>query len=110
MVLAQWGARFLHVAAKLGLADHLAGAPKTAEAIAGATGLHPPALYRFMRALASLGIFSENGTHQFSLTPLGEALRRDAPGGARATILTLGADRWGKGFDELPYSLATGKS
>ena len=68
-----------------------------------ATGTHAPSLYRLMRALASLGVPTEDTTHQFALTPLGEALRTRAPGSAHATILTLVGDwMWrGMGTDAL---------
>jgi hypothetical protein len=39
-----------------------------------------------------LGILSESESRQFSLTPLGEALKSDAPGGARSSVLTIASD------------------
>ena len=63
-----------------------------------------------MRSLANLGLVTEDGTHRFALTPLGEALKTGAPGAARATILTIASDLWMRGFGQLPYSLETGKS
>ena len=98
MALAFWTSRVVYVAAKLGLADHLSNGPKSADELAGETGTHAPSLYRVMRTLASLGILTEeDGTHQFGLTPLGEALQSGAPGSAHATILTrrLGVARMG---------------
>jgi hypothetical protein len=110
MATAYWASRLLYAAAKLRLADHLAGGPQTAETLAASTGTHPGALYRLMRTLASLGLLTENGARQFALTPLGDALRSDAPGFARATVLTLAGDWiWG-GFEHLLYSIETGRS
>ena len=110
MATAYWASRLLYVAAKLGLADHLADGPQTAEALAGPTGTHAPSLYRVMRTLASVGVLTEDGEHRFALTPLGEALTSGAPGSARATVLTLAGDWvWG-GFEHLLYSVETGKS
>jgi len=63
-----------------------------------------------MRTLANLGILSEDAAHRFSLTPLGEALKKNAPGSARATILTLGSEAFSTGFGQLLYSVQTGKS
>jgi hypothetical protein len=97
-------------AARLGIADHLAAGAKTARELAGATGTHAPSLHRFMRALASLGILTEDASHRFGLTPLGEALRTGAPGSARASILTMAGERLTRGWWELDYSLETGKS
>lgn len=110
MATAHWVSRIAYVAAKLELADHLANGPKRAEELAGATGTHAPSLYRLMRTLANLGLLSEDSANRFTLTPLGEALKKNAPGGARATILTLASETFCNGFGELLYSVQTGKS
>ena len=110
MATAHWVSDIVYVAAKLSLADHLAEGPKAADELAGPTGTHAPSLYRLMRALANLGILTEDATHRFALTPLGEALKTGAPGSARATILTFASDWWVHGFRHLLYSVETGKS
>jgi hypothetical protein len=110
MATAYWASRVLYVAAKLGLADHLADGPKTAEALAATTGTHAPSLYRLMRTLANLGLLTEHAGHHFALTSLGEALRSEAPGSARASILTLAGDWIWRGFEHFPYSIETGRS
>jgi alkyl hydroperoxide reductase subunit AhpC len=110
MAMAHWISRILYVAAKLDLADRFDGKPKSAEELAGPTGTHVPSLYRFMRTLAHLGILSEDAGQHFALTPLGEALKKNAPGSARATILTVASGWWANGFGELLYSVQTGKS
>ena len=74
MATAHWVSQIVYVAAKLSLADHLAETPKSAEELAGKTGTHAPSLYRLMRALANLGILTENAKRCFALTPLGDAL------------------------------------
>lgn len=109
MGTAHWVSHLVYTAADLGLADHLAKGPKTADELAGATKTHAPTLYRFLRTLASLGLFSEDSGHRFSLTPLGDALKTGAPGAARSTILTLASEWVRRSFQELPYSLQTGK-
>lgn len=110
MATGHWISRILYVAASLGLADRLDDRPKSAEELAGPTGTHAPSLYRLMRTLAHLGILSEDAAHRFSLTQLGEALKKNAPGSAHATILTLASDWCTNGFGELLYSVQTGKS
>jgi hypothetical protein len=107
---AHWGSQILYVAAKLNLADHLAHGPKSAQELAGPTATHAPSLYRLMRTLASLGILTEDATHRFAVTPLGDALKTGAPGAARATILTVANETWVQGFGQLLYSVQTGKS
>jgi alkyl hydroperoxide reductase subunit AhpC/SAM-dependent methyltransferase len=110
MATAHWISRVVYVAARLGLADHLAGGAKSADELAGPTGTHAPSLYRLMRTLAHLGILSEGAAQRFTLTPLGEALQKNAPGSAHATILTFGSDWCANGFGEMLYSVQTGKS
>ena len=110
MAMGHWVSRIVYVAAKLDLAGRLANGAKSADELAGPTGTDATALYRFMRSLATLGILSESDSRQFSLTPLGEALKADAPGAARSSVLTIASDWWFRGFGELMYSLQTGKS
>src|SRR5215470_12978668 len=90
--IAIWRARALYAAAALGLADLLADGPRAAEDLAADTKTHAPSLYRLLRALAACGLFREVQPSVFAATPLGAALQSDAPGAARATILTLAGD------------------
>jgi hypothetical protein len=83
MAMAHWVSHIVYVAAKLSLADHLAKGAKLADELAGPTGTQAPALYRLMRTLAHLGILTEDDSHRFALTPLGDALKTGAPVGAR---------------------------
>lgn len=106
---AYWVSRMIYVAAKLGLADLLAGGRKTAEELAAATKSHPRSLFRLMRALAGLGVFTQSDDGRFGLTELGQALRSEAPGVARSTILALAGPWAWKAFEEFPYSIATGE-
>jgi O-methyltransferase domain/Dimerisation domain len=109
MGLASWVSRILYAAAKLGIADALADVPRTAFEIAGPMKAHAPTLHRLMRTLAGLGILTEDNGHRFALTSLGQALKTDAPGSARATLITLGgvgATAWA----EILFSLETGRS
>ena len=110
MATAHWMSAIAYAAAKLNLGDHLAKGAQTADALAGPTGTHAPSLYRLMRTLAHLGILTEDASHRFSLTPIGEALKSEAPGSARATILTLANEDWMQGVAQLLYSVQTGKS
>ena len=110
MAMGHWISQIVYVAAKLNLADHLAGGPKSAAELAPLTGTHAQSLYRFMRALANLGILSEDAEQHFTLTPMGEALRSDVPGSVRSAVLTIASDWWVSGFGELMYSVQTGSS
>jgi len=110
MAMGHWISHIVYLAAKMELAEHLASGAKSADELAAITGSHTRSLYRLMRTLASLGILTEDAAHRFALTPLGEALKKGAPGSARATILTVASDMWVQGFAQLPYSVQTGKS
>jgi O-methyltransferase domain len=101
--------RLLHVAAKLSLADYLADGPKSADELSGPTGTHAPSLYRAMRALCDLGLFTEDTAHRFSLTPLSEVLKTDVAGSYKTTVLMLTGDMFCRAMDNLLYSVQTGK-
>jgi O-methyltransferase domain/Dimerisation domain len=107
---AYWISRVVYAAAKLGLADHLSGKPKSAIELAQITRSHAPSLHRLMRTLASLGMLAENANHKFALTSLGEALKANAPGSAHATILLHGSEWHGAAFEHIMYSVETGRT
>lgn len=96
----------LIVAAQLGLADHLAMGPQSAEELAGATGTHPRSLYRLLRALAGLGLLASQSDGTFALTPLAEPLRAGVPGSlcAAAQYVAVELIAW----NELLFSVRTG--
>lgn len=101
--------RTVYVAAKLGLADKLASGPKSAAELAGQMHVHGPSLHRLMRTLASLGILTERTEQRFALTDLGAALKTGAPGSARSTVLYSGSPAAQSGWENLGYSVETGK-
>jgi hypothetical protein len=110
MGVASWISAVVYAAAKLGIADHLAAGPRSAVELAGPTGTHAPTLHRLMRTLAGLGILTERDGQQFALTPLGEALKTGAPGAARATLLAFCGPAFWHSWEEIIYSLQTGKT
>lgn len=92
----------VYVAAKLGVADLVADDPQTAEQLAAATGTDGPSLYRFLRALASVAVFTEDDHGRFGLGPLGRHLRSDAPGSLRAYAMHANEEcyqAWGHALD-----------
>ena len=110
MGTAYWVSQFVCTAANMRLADHLADGPRSAGELTAATGANPRALHRFMRTLASLGVLTQDTGDRFALTPLGAALKSDAPGAARATLLSLGGTPFRSAFAEFQYSVETGKT
>jgi hypothetical protein len=97
-------------AAKVGIADQLSSGARSAAELAGPMGLHAPALHRFMRTLSGFGILTEREEGRFALTALGEALKTDAPGSARATLLSFSSESFTRAWEKMVYSLETGKS
>ena len=59
------------VAAELGVADLLADGARTSDDLAEATGTNADALYRLLRALASVGMLREEEGRLFALTEHG---------------------------------------
>ena len=100
----------IHVAATLGIADELGSGEKASEELAVATGSHPDALYRLLRALASVGVLEERPDRRFALTPVGDRLRRDAPESLAGWAALIGLpDHW-QAWGALLYSVQTGKN
>ena len=103
-----WRAQALYVAAKLGIADLVQDEPKTAEELASATGTHANSLFRVLRALASMGIFTEQDG-RFALTPLAEPLRSNVPGSMRAMAIMLGEEHQ-RAWGNILHSVRTGET
>ena len=78
------------VAAELGVADLLADGARTSNDLAAATRTNEDTLYRLLRALASVGILSEEADRRFGLGALGEPLRTDAPDSVAAIAVHVG--------------------
>ncbi|MGH9609459.1 MAG: methyltransferase [Bryobacteraceae bacterium] len=108
MILAQFVSRLIHLTATLKLPDYLAEGPKAAAELAPLTATHAPSLYRVLRMLASLGFFTEDAAHRFSLRPLGAALKSGTPGHAAA--LVLGGELLSRSLDHLLHSVRTGET
>ena len=108
MITGYWISQAIYAAAKFDIADHLKDGPKSAEVLAEATSTHPDALYRLLRALASVGIFAQNEEGLFELTPLAEPLRSDVPDSKRALALMSGDEQF-KAWTEIEYSIRTGE-
>jgi len=104
-----WISRCIYLAAKLGIADLVKNESKTAAELAAATGTDAPSLFRVMRALASVGVFSQDADGRFAITPLSETLRSDIRGSLRAFAMTeLGEEHY-PAWGELLHSVRTGE-
>lgn len=99
----------IRVAAERGIPDLLKDGPKSAEAIAWATETHASSVQRLLRALASVGVFTESSTGQFQNTELGDLLRTDHPGSLRNWAMFLGAPFVWQTCGALDKAIMTGK-
>jgi hypothetical protein len=108
MITGYWLSQAVYAAAKFGIADLLKDGPRSVDDLAQKTATNPDALYRLLRALASVGIFCEGPPRKFSLTPLAEPLRSDVPNSKRALALMSGEEQF-QAWSEIAYSIQTGK-
>src|SRR6202007_2620469 len=95
--------------ARLGIPDLVEQGPKSADQLATTIGADPRALYRLMRATASVGVLSEGPDGKFSETPLSAVLRSNANPSLRAFAIIHGRDWHGLGWSRLDECVRTGK-
>jgi len=110
LITGAWISQALSVAASLGIADHLAQGPRAVEEVAARTGAHAPSLYRLLRALAGVGVFSETADGRFGLTPLAEGLRTGVKGSLRAFAVFRGAEFVLRPWAGLLHTVRTGET
>lgn len=99
----------MYAVAKLGVADALAGGPRTAADVAAELGTHPDATFRLLRAAAGHGLLRQDDD-RFALTSLGRPLTSDAPDSMRAVVLMIGDPRYQSVWGRLPEAVATGSA
>jgi hypothetical protein len=100
----------LHVAARLDIADRLAGGPRSSDELATEAETDADALYRLLRALAAVGVLRELDVRRFELTELGEGLRSDAPGSVYGWALMIGRPMHWNTWSSLAESVRTGEN
>lgn len=97
MAMAYSRSRVLCAAARLGVADALGDEVRSINFLAEKCQADANALYRLLRALASIGVTEETMPAHFRLTSFGRPLRRDVPQSAWPAIVfwaDLLADSW----------------
>ncbi|MBF8270798.1 MAG: methyltransferase [Gammaproteobacteria bacterium] len=102
--------KLVYMAASLNLGERFTNGPRSSDAVAKELELHPPFLYRFMRALAGEGILTEVEEGVFGLTTLGECLKPDHPDAAYASILASVSPAVIAAWEKFPEVLQTGKT
>ena len=109
MISGYWVSQCISVVAKLNIADHLAQGPQSCTVLADLTQSNEEALYRVLRALASVGIFTETQPKTFALTPLAEYLREEVPNSQKYTAVMLGEKEHYEAWSDLFHSVKTGE-
>ena len=109
MITSYWTSQAIYAAAKFGIADLLKDSPRSIQQLTESSSTNDDGLYRLLRALASVGIFSECSPKEFSLTPLAEQLRSDVDGSKRALALMTGGKQF-RAWGEIVYSIQTGNT
>jgi len=109
LIIGRWISQLIYVAAKLEIADLLKDGPRTVDELATQAEVQAPALYRVLRALASVGVFAEIKGKRFQLTPLAVTLRKSVPGSMRAAALMLGEKYLGDAWEHLLHGVLTGE-
>jgi hypothetical protein len=97
MAMAYSRSRVLCAAARLGVADALGDEMRSVGFLAEKCQADADALYRLLRALASIGVTEETTPEHFRLTSFGKPLRRDVPQSVWSAVIfwaDLLADEW----------------
>ena len=102
MITGYWVSQAIYVAAKLGVADLLAETPRSFEELAMETKTEAPLLRRVLRALASIGIFTETSPGTFALTPLASLLRTGTPNSMRAPAIMYAEESYRRPSVRIP--------
>jgi len=109
LVRGAMGTQALKVVADARIADALASGARPVDELAAEAGLEPDALYRFLRALATDGVFAEGETRVFRNTPASELLRTDGEQRWHEFALQFARD-WYTAFAEAPAAARTGEA
>ena len=105
----KWVSQAIAVVAELGIADLLKDRPRTAADIARTVNASEDGVYRLLRALGSVGLFSETKNRSFRLTPLGRLLRRDSSQALGGYARFTGDQSTWRPWGELRHSVRTGQ-
>lgn len=97
----------IRAVAELRIPDLVSGLPRSAAELAAATGLPEDPLRRTVRALVSLGVFTEDEDHRFGATDVSECFT-DRPGTMRVLAIMLPPEG-SAAFAEIMYTLRTGR-
>lgn len=109
LITGRWVSHMIYVAAKLELADRLRHGPRTVEELATEAEVQASALYRVLRALASVGVFAETKGKRFKLTPLAITLQKAVPNSLHAAALFWEEKYMEEAWAQLLHGVKTGE-
>ncbi len=107
IIMSKWVSKSVHAAASLGIADILLGGEKTIESLSEITGTDPDMLYRLLRALAGVKIFTEVKNKTFANTSMSETLTENR---LKYVSMMFESDWHCKAWDNLLFSVKKGAS
>ncbi|MFC1851277.1 methyltransferase dimerization domain-containing protein, partial [candidate division CSSED10-310 bacterium] len=110
MIHGFWTSQCLYVMTVLGIPDYLKGRSLTCATLAELSGTHPDALYRFLRALVSLGLIEKDDRGCFMLTSFAQPLLKEMYGSLQAEILHLLHPSCWLSWGQLLHSIKTGQA
>jgi O-methyltransferase domain/Dimerisation domain len=110
MIFGYRNTQAIYVVAKLGVPDLLKKeGPQKSDILASKLEVDLRSLHRVMRALASVGVFSQDHQDRFGLTPLSELLCSDADRTLRYFAILLGEEHYAS-MGDLLYTVRTGET
>src|SRR5678815_1574715 len=74
MIIGKWISQALGTIVEIGVPDQLAKGSRQCRDLARESGVSEDGLYRLLRALASIGLFTESAGRRFRLTGMGLSL------------------------------------
>src|SRR5262252_1815100 len=93
---------------KLGIANLLREGPVSCDVLASKTSTHQQSLYQTLRALASVGVFTEVAQGRFAITPVAALLQSGTPNSMHALAIMYAEEQY-RAWGEMLYSVRTGQ-
>ncbi len=107
LIFGEFVSKALTVAAQLDIAELLSRGPLRVEQLASQAKVDSDALYRLLRALASVGVFQESEKRSFANSDLSNLLRNNSM--KELALFLCGPAMW-TAWNDLEYSVRTGRS
>ena len=108
MIVGKWISQAVGTVVEIGVPDQLGTRTRSCSDLARESGVSEDGLYRLLRALASVGLFTESAKRRFKLAPMGQLLRRDHPESLAGYAQFTAHDSTWRPWGQLRYSVKTG--